>query len=105
VGGVDRGRGRRRKTALLRAAVAALPPGFAVLRAEATELAADIPFDLVSQPGEVTETAPFPVAIELLGLWGEAGRRGPIAVAVEDLHWADPESRLALVTAARRLPE
>lgn len=45
------------------------------------------------------------MAIELLGLWGEAGRRGPIAVAVEDLHWADPESRLALVTAARRLPE
>jgi len=91
------------KTALLRAALAALQPGFAVLRAEASELAADIPFDLLSQLGEVTETAPFPVAMELLGLWGKASRRGPVAVVVEDLHWADPESRLALLTAVRRL--
>lgn len=91
------------KTALLRAAVAALPPGFAVLRAEAGELAADVPLDVVSQLGEVTEAAPFPVAMELLGIWGAANGGGPVAVVVEDLHWADPESRLALLTAARRL--
>jgi len=93
------------KTALLRAAVAALPPGFAVLQAEAAELAAEIPFDVVSQLGEVTEAAPFPVAMELLGSWGAANAGGPVAVVVEDLHWADPESRLALLTAARRLRE
>jgi len=93
------------KTALLRAAVAALPPQFAVLRAEASELAADIPFDLVAQLGEITETAPFPVAMELLGLWGAANGGGPVAVVVEDLHWADAESRLALLTAVRRLRE
>jgi DNA-binding CsgD family transcriptional regulator len=91
------------KTALLRAAVAALPPGFAVLRAEAGELAADIAFDLVSQLAEVAAAAPFPVAMELLGIWGAMSRAGPVAVVVEDLHWADPESRLALLTAARRL--
>jgi tetratricopeptide (TPR) repeat protein len=93
------------KTALLRAAVAALPPGFAVLQAEAAELAGEIPFDVVSQLGEVTEAAPFPVAMELLGIWGTANAGGPVAVVVEDLHWADPESRLALLTAARRLRE
>lgn len=93
------------KTALLRAAVVALPPGFAVLQAEAAELAAEIPFDVVSQLGEVTEAAPFPVAMELLGIWGTANAGGPVAVVVEDLHWADPESRLALLTAARRLRE
>jgi predicted ATPase len=93
------------KTALVRAAVAALPPGFAVLRAEASELAADIPFELVSQLGEITATAPFPAAIELLSLWAAANGAGPVAVVVEDLHWADPDSRLALLTAVRRLRE
>jgi DNA-binding CsgD family transcriptional regulator len=93
------------KTALLRAAVAALPPQFAVLRGEASELATDIPFDLVAQLGEITETAPLPVAMELLELCGAANAAGPVAVVVEDLHWADPESRLALLTAVRRLRE
>jgi DNA-binding CsgD family transcriptional regulator len=91
------------KTALLRAAVAALPPGFAVLRAEASELATDIPFDVLCQLGEITETAPFPAAMELLGRWGAANGAGPVAVVVEDLHWADAESRLALLAAVRRL--
>jgi len=68
------------KTVLLRAAVAALPPGFAVLRAEAAELASDIPFEVVSQLGEVAETAPFPVAVELLGIWGAVNGGGPVAV-------------------------
>jgi DNA-binding CsgD family transcriptional regulator len=91
------------KTALLRAAVAALPPGFAVLRAEAAELAVEIPFEVASQLGNLTGATPFPVAMELLGIWGAANGGGPVAVVVEDLHWADPESRLALLTAARRL--
>jgi len=93
------------KTVLLRAAVAALPPGFTVLRAEAAELASDIPFEVVSQLGEVAEATVFSVAVELLGIWGAANGGGPVAVVVEDLHWADPESRLALLTAARRLRE
>lgn len=93
------------KSALLRQAVAALPPGFGVLRAEAGEVAADIPFDLVSQLGEVTATALFPAAMQLLGVWGAATRGGPVAVAVEDLHWADAESRMVLLAAVRRLRE
>jgi len=90
------------KTALLRQAVAALPAGFRVLRAEASEVAADVAFDVISQLGTVTRTAPFPVAMELLGLWSAEGS-DPMAVVVEDLHWADAESRLALLTAVRRL--
>jgi len=93
------------KTALLRQAVAALPSGFQLLRAEASEAASDVPFDLVGQLGDVTATALFPAAMELLGLWGKASRARGVAVAVEDLHWADPESRRALFTAARRLRE
>jgi DNA-binding CsgD family transcriptional regulator len=93
------------KTALLRQAVSALPSGFQLLRAEASELAGDVPFDLICQLGEIATTAPFPAAMATLGLWGRAAHGGPVAVAVEDLHWADAESRLALLTAARRLRE
>jgi DNA-binding CsgD family transcriptional regulator len=91
------------KTALLRAALGALPEGFTVLSAEADELAGDIPFHLARQLGAVTEPAAFPAGLELLELWSQAQGTGPAAVVVEDLHWADAESRLALLTAVRRL--
>ena len=91
------------KTALLRAALSALPEGFTVLAAEADELAGDIPFHLARQLGAATATAPFPAGLELLEAWSQAQEAGPAAVAVEDLHWADSGSRLALLAAVRRL--
>jgi DNA-binding CsgD family transcriptional regulator len=90
------------KTALLRAALDALPDGFTVLRAEADELAADIPFNVVQQLG-VAATSAFPAGLELIEIWGRAQDGGPVAVAIEDLHWADSGSRLALLAAVRRL--
>jgi DNA-binding CsgD family transcriptional regulator/tetratricopeptide (TPR) repeat protein len=92
------------KTALLRQAVAALPPAFRLLRAEASEVSMDAPYDLVRQLGVVTANAPLPAAMSLLERWGRPDA-GPVAVVVEDLHWADAESRLTLLTAARRLRE
>ena len=41
--------------------------------------------------------------MELLALLGAAQDAGPVAVVVEDLHWADAASGQALLTAARRL--
>ncbi|GAA1873757.1 hypothetical protein GCM10009836_63470 [Pseudonocardia ailaonensis] len=79
------------KSALVDALVGDLPPGFGVLRAEADELDSDEPFALV---------APAP---ETLARWSAAQDSGPLAVVVEDLHWADPDSRTALLTAVRRL--
>jgi DNA-binding CsgD family transcriptional regulator len=91
------------KTALLRAALGALPEGFTVLAAEADELAGDIPFHLARQLGAATATAAFPAGLELLEVWSRAEEAGPAAVVVEDLHWADSGSRLALLAAVRRL--
>jgi len=91
------------KTALLRAALSALPEGFTVLTAEADELAGDIPFHLARQLGVATATAAFPAGLELLEVWSRAEEDRPTVVVVEDLHWADSGSRLALLTAARRL--
>jgi DNA-binding CsgD family transcriptional regulator len=91
------------KTALLRAALSALPEGFTVLAAEADELAGDIPFHLARQLGAATATAAFPAGLELLEVWSQAEEGGPTAVVVEDLHWADGDSRVALLAAVRRL--
>ena len=89
------------KTALLDRATDALPPAFTVLRAEADELGADVAFGLVEQLAPRTAAAPFAAGLELLDRW--SGADGPVAVVVEDLHWADAPSREALLTAARRL--
>jgi DNA-binding CsgD family transcriptional regulator len=91
------------KTHLLRKALRDLPPGFRVLRAEADELAHDVAFDIVGQLGVRQVAAAFPAGLALLEQWGRLQTDGPVAVAVEDLHWADPESRAALLVAARRL--
>jgi DNA-binding CsgD family transcriptional regulator len=91
------------KTHLLRTALRALPSEFLIVRAEADELAHDVAFDLVGQLGVGQATAPFPAGLSLLEHWGRLQADGPVAVAVEDLHWADPESRAALLVAARRL--
>ena len=85
------------KTHLLRAALRALPADFLIVRAEADELAQDVAFDLVGQLGVDPATAAFPAGLALLERWGRLQTDGPMAVAVEDLHWADPESRAALL--------
>jgi DNA-binding CsgD family transcriptional regulator/tetratricopeptide (TPR) repeat protein len=91
------------KTALMRQAVDALPASFRVLRAEGDEIFAGEPLATLGQLGPLHAADAFGAGIALLGLLNDAQRSGPVAVVVEDLHWADPTSRLALLTATRRL--
>ena len=93
------------KSALLRSVVEGLPPTFTSVRAEADELAGDINLEVASQLGVTRATAPFEAGLELLDVFGSLQDAGPVAVIVEDLHWADPASRLALLTAGRRLSD
>jgi DNA-binding CsgD family transcriptional regulator len=93
------------KTSLLRHALRDLPQGFTVVTAEADEFASDISFNLLEQLGVRQATAVFPAGLELLEYLGRLQSAGPVAVAVEDLHWADPESRAALLVAARRFSQ
>ena len=91
------------KTSLLRHALRNLPEDFTVVTAEADEFASDVSFNLLEQLGVRQATAVFPAGLELLEYLGRLQSAGPVAVVVEDLHWADPESRAALLVAARRL--
>jgi DNA-binding CsgD family transcriptional regulator/tetratricopeptide (TPR) repeat protein len=91
------------KTGILRAVLDSLPDGFRVLRAEADELARDVALGVASQLGALTSTDAFGAGLELLEVIDRAQDDGPVAVAVEDLHWADVASRQALLTMARRL--
>ncbi len=91
------------KTRILRAVLDALPAGFRVLRAEADELARDVALGVAGQLGDLTSTDAFGAGLELLELIDRAQDEGPVAVAVEDLHWADVASCQALLTVARRL--
>ena len=91
------------KTALLRAALARLPAGCQVLRAEADELAGEVPLDVLGRIAPISAGSAFAAGLELLALLGAAQDAGPVAAVVEDLHWADAASRQALLTVARRL--
>jgi DNA-binding CsgD family transcriptional regulator len=91
------------KTSLLRHALRSLPQGFTVVTAESEEFASDVSFNLLEQLGVLQATAVFPAGLQLLEHLGRMQSDGPVAIAVEDLHWADPESRAALLVAARRL--
>lgn len=91
------------KTALLRSIVGALPPGFGMIRADADELAADVSLAVAGQLGPLAASEGFAAGLELLQLFARRQAAGPVAVVVEDLHWADTTSRQALLTAARRL--
>ena len=93
------------KTSLLSQATRSLPAGFRMSRAQADELAADVPFDVVRQLGQVSVDGPFAAAMELLETWARLQDDGPLAVVVEDLHWADVLSRQALLTAVQRLDQ
>lgn len=91
------------KTALLRRALQGLPPEFSVLRAEADELAVEIPMAVVAHFGDVTSASPFAAGLELLEQLSALQESGPVSVVIEDIHWADVSSRQALLTTARRL--
>jgi DNA-binding CsgD family transcriptional regulator len=91
------------KTTLVRQVLGRLPDGFTVVRAEADELASDIPYAVAAQLGPVRATEAFRAGLELLDAFSRRQKKGPVAVLVEDLHWADLPSRQALLAAARRL--
>ncbi len=91
------------KTALLREVLARLPAAWQVLRAEADELAADVPLGVLTGLAPIGACDAFAAGMELLALLGAAQDAGPVAVVVEDLHWADAASCQALLTVARRL--
>ena len=93
------------KTALVSHVVAELPAAFVVLRAAADESAAGGPFAVLEQLGVEGGGSPQAAGLDLVALLTEAGGGGPVAVVVEDLHWADRESRQALLTVVRRVGE
>lgn len=60
--------------------------------------------DLLSQLGEGTSGIPAAQAgAALLALLAALSESGPVLVCVDDLHWADPPSRRAIVLASGRL--
>jgi DNA-binding CsgD family transcriptional regulator/tetratricopeptide (TPR) repeat protein len=89
------------KTTLVRRALAAVPDPTVVAWASGDELATEVHYGVVSQLHPVTAGSPFGAGLELLSAFGHGG--GLAVVVVEDLHWADRGSRLALLTMARRL--
>jgi DNA-binding CsgD family transcriptional regulator/tetratricopeptide (TPR) repeat protein len=93
------------KTALVNHVVAELPDTFVVLRVAADESAGDRPFAVLEQLGIEGGESPQAVGLDLVALLTEAGGGGPVAVVVEDLHWADRESRQALLAVVRRMGE
>jgi DNA-binding CsgD family transcriptional regulator len=92
------------KTTLVRHVVAHLPSGVQVHQVPADELASHVPFDLAHRLG-ARSTEIFAAGMEILEGWSDRQDRGPLVVVVEDLHWADPASAGALLTAVQRLDE
>jgi ATP/maltotriose-dependent transcriptional regulator MalT len=91
------------KTGLVNSWLRHIPDDFHVLRAEADELAKDVSLELAGQLGDFAAADGFGVGMEILDLIDRLQGEGPVAVVVEDLHWADLASRQGLLTAARRL--
>ena len=93
------------KTALVRHALARMPAGMQVQEAHADELATEVPFELAGRLGASTTDNSFGAGLQLLETWARHQDHGPLAVVVEDLHWADSASSKALLCAAQRLDE
>ncbi|HEY1738818.1 MAG TPA: LuxR C-terminal-related transcriptional regulator [Acidimicrobiia bacterium] len=91
------------KTALARAAIARLGPHFTVRTAAGDELAGEASLYVAQQLAPVSSSHGFSAGLELLDAIAALESSGPVALVVEDLHWADALSRQALLTAARRL--
>ncbi|HXW82547.1 MAG TPA: AAA family ATPase [Acidimicrobiales bacterium] len=90
------------KTALVRQAVTGLLADVEVVRAQADELASSVPFELARRLGASSNDT-FRAGLEILETWSHHQDHGPLAVIVEDLHWADPDSSKALLCATQRL--
>ena len=88
---------------VLRRVLARLPAACQVLQAEADELASEVPLDVLGRFAPISAGSAFAAGMELLALLDAAQDAGPVAVVVEDLHWADAASCQALLTVARRL--
>ncbi len=93
------------KTTLLREALAGLPEEFVTIRAQADEVANDVAYELARQLGSDTAEGAFFAGQALLGTWARSQERGPVVVVVEDLHWADPASSQAILSAVRHLDQ
>jgi ATP/maltotriose-dependent transcriptional regulator MalT len=92
------------KTTLVRQAAGHVPKECVTVWAQGDELAAEVPYELARQLGAHTEGG-FAAGQEILSTWAGCQEGGPVVVVVEDLHWADPGSALALLAAVRRLDE
>ena len=105
------------KTSLARRCLAGAH-GFKVLTARADQAEADLEFGLVGQllqaAGDVSRTAlsadgngtpqsSFAAGAYLLEVMGELAAKGPVAIMVDDLQWADHRSVEALTFMLRRL--
>lgn len=93
------------KTALLRHALALLPPGAEVLRTGGDEMASHVTGDVLGQIDPRLQATPDPMAagLDLLRVLAERPGDDLVVLVVEDLHWADATSRHALLHAANRL--
>ena len=91
------------KTALVAKVTAELKAPSSVLRMAGDEHCVDRPFFVTRQVGVDGADGPFAAGLSLLDRFGQARGSGPTVVVVEDMHWADRGSRLALLTAAQRL--
>ena len=99
------GEGGSGKTMLVDQVERSLLDGFTVLRADADEYSTTAALAVMSQLGVDGSTTPFSAGLELLDRLNSLQASGPVAVLVEDLHWADTASRQALLTTARRFRE
>ena len=93
------------KTALVRHALGRMPTGVRVYEAHADELATEVPFELAGRLGASITESSFAAGMQLLEVWARHQDEGPVALVVEDLHWADAASSKALLCAAQRLEE
>lgn len=97
------GPGGAGKSALVRQCLEHVEPDFTVVRLHSDDLAADVPMGVVGQLVEAEGLPPFTAGILVVERLGELQKAGPVALVIEDLHWADEPSRQAIVTAIRRL--
>lgn len=93
------------KTLLARRALSSLSEDTHVATATAYELAASESLTLLKQIAPMRTPSPFAAGLELLEHLTALAEGEPLAVLVEDLHWADMDSRRALLTLAQRLDE
>ncbi len=93
------------KTTFIRQVLADLGPDFVTRRTQCDELAKDVAYELAAQLGVTSGESPFAVAQQLLDNWSQLQERGPVVIVIEDAHWADAPSALALISAVRRLDQ